>query len=176
MEDNKKIIKTIPPSIEVKRRAAMITGITGQDGSYLSELLINKGYIVHGIIRRSSLVNTSRIEHLFSNERLKLHYGDLTDSTNLVKLVYLTQPDEVYNLGAQSDVKVSFDLAEYTANVDAIGTLRLLDAIRTCKLDNKIKFYQASTSELYGKVQEIPQNENTPFYPRSPYVSLRILP
>ena len=169
-------IVSLPQTINNKsRKVALITGITGQDGSYLTELLINKGYIVHGIVRRSSSFNTGRIEHLYSNRlthaegSMKLHYGDLTDSTNLVKLIYEIQPDEVYNLGAQSHVKISFDLAEYTAEVDAVGTLRLLDAIRTCKLENKIKFYQASTSELYGKVQEIPQSEKTPFYPRSPY-------
>jgi GDPmannose 4,6-dehydratase len=158
-----------------KQKVALLTGITGQDGSYLTEFLLSKGYIVHGIIRRSSSFNTGRIQHLYENPQthtegsMKLHYGDLTDSTNLVKLIYEVQPDEVYNLGAMSHVAISFDLAEYTAEVDAIGTLRLLDAIRTCKLDNKIKFYQASTSELYGKVHEIPQKETTPFYPRSPY-------
>ncbi|RNA13463.1 GDP-mannose 4-6 dehydratase [Brachionus plicatilis] len=156
-------------------RVALITGITGQDGSYLAELLISKGYIVHGIVRRSSSFNTARIEHLYADRRthtesrMKLHYGDLTDSTNLVKLIYEIQPNEVYNLGAQSHVKISFDLAEYTAEVDAVGTLRLLDAIRTCNMEKKIKFYQASTSEMYGKVQQIPQTEQTPFYPRSPY-------
>lgn len=174
--DNKNEIVKIPSTISNKtRRVALITGITGQDGSYLSEFLLSKGYEVHGIVRRSSSFNTARIQHLYSNPvthsegQMKLHYGDLTDSTNLVKLIYQIQPNEVYNLGAQSHVKVSFDLAEYTAEVDAIGTLRLLDAIRTCRLDNAIKFYQASTSELYGKVQEIPQTEKTPFYPRSPY-------
>lgn len=167
----------LPPTINssASQKIALITGITGQDGSYLSELLISKGYMVHGIIRRSSSFNTARIEHLYSNKvthemgRMKLHYGDLTDSTNLVKLIYEIQPNEVYNLGAMSHVKISFDLAEYTAEVDAVGTLRLLDAIRTCKMEDKIKFYQASTSEMYGKVQEIPQTEKTPFYPRSPY-------
>lgn len=157
------------------QKIALITGITGQDGSYLTELLISKNYIVHGIVRRSSSFNTKRIEHLYSNPvthsegSMKLHYGDLTDSTNLVKLINSIKPDEVYNLGAQSHVKISFDLAEYTAEVDAIGTLRLLDAIRTCNLEHKVRFYQASTSEMYGKVQEIPQKETTPFYPRSPY-------
>jgi len=157
------------------KRVALITGITGQDGSYLTELLISKGYIVHGIVRRSSSFNTKRIEHLYSNPIthsegiMKLHYGDLTDSTNLVKLISEIQPNEIYNLGAQSHVKISFDLAEYTAEVDAIGTLRILDAIRTCKLEHKVRFYQASTSEMFGKVQEIPQKETTPFYPRSPY-------
>jgi GDPmannose 4,6-dehydratase len=175
-EDSNLLLDQLPPSIFNKtRKVALITGITGQDGSYLSEFLLSKGYEVHGIVRRSSSFNTARIQHLYSNPvthsegKMKLHYGDLTDSTNLVKLIYQIQPNEVYNLGAQSHVKVSFDLAEYTAEVDAIGTLRLLDAIRTCRLDNSIRFYQASTSELYGKVQEIPQTEKTPFYPRSPY-------
>ena len=177
-EDNKEQIAiSLPPTIKSNQngKVALITGITGQDGSYLSELLISKGYMVHGILRRSSSFNTGRIEHLYSNtvthemNRMKLHYGDLTDSTNLVKLIYEIQPNEVYNLGAMSHVKISFELAEYTAEVDAVGTLRLLDAIRTCKMDDKIKFYQASTSEMYGKVQEIPQTEKTPFYPRSPY-------
>ncbi|XP_067928615.1 GDP-mannose 4,6 dehydratase-like [Watersipora subatra] len=157
------------------QKVALISGITGQDGSYLTELLLDKGYQVHGIIRRSSSFNTGRINHLYSDSAthsggsMKLHYGDLTDSTCLVKLISQIQPDEIYNLGAMSHVKVSFDLAEYTADVDAVGVLRLLDAIRTCNLDKKTKFYQASTSELYGKVQEIPQKETTPFYPRSPY-------
>ena len=168
-------VVSLPPTIANKRPRALITGITGQDGSYLCELLLSKGYDVHGIIRRSSSFNTARIQHLYSNTSthaegaMKLHYGDLTDSTNLVKLIYEIEPNEVYNLGAQSHVKISFDLAEYTAEVDAIGTLRLLDAIRTCKLDKSVRFYQASTSEMYGKVQEIPQTEKTPFYPRSPY-------
>ncbi len=153
-------------------KTALISGITGQDGSYLTELLIEKGYIVHGIIRRSSSFNTFRIDHLYSNKeilnkRLFLHYGDLTDSSNLNRIIEKTQPDEIYNLGAQSHVQVSFEVPEYTAEVDAIGTLRFLDAIRETGL--KTKFYQASTSELYGAVQEIPQNEKTPFYPRSPY-------
>ncbi|KAL7645949.1 UNVERIFIED_CONTAM: hypothetical protein RMT77_002846 [Armadillidium vulgare] len=158
-----------------KPKVALLTGITGQDGSYLAEFLLSKGYEVHGIIRRASTFNTGRIRHLYGDSKthtegkMHLHYGDLTDSTCLVKIISKVQPDEIYNLGAQSHVKVSFDLAEYTANVDALGTLRLLDAIRTCHLDSKIKFYQASTSELYGKVQEIPQKETTPFYPRSPY-------
>ncbi|ORY43099.1 GDP-mannose 4,6-dehydratase [Rhizoclosmatium globosum] len=157
-----------------RRKVALITGITGQDGSYLTELLLEKGYTVHGIIRRSSSFNTGRIEHLYRDQhdspsRMILHYGDLTDSTNLVQIVSKVQPTEIYNLGAQSHVKVSFDMAEYTADVDGVGTLRLLDAIRTCGLTNSVKFYQASTSELYGKVQEIPQSETTPFYPRSPY-------
>jgi len=161
--------------VEALDKVALITGITGQDGSYLAEFLLNKGYQVHGIIRRSSSFNTGRISHLYENPlshtsgNMRLHYGDLTDSSCLVKIISEVQPSEIYNLGAQSHVKVSFDLAEYTANVDAVGTLRLLDAIRTCGLDKKVKFYQASTSELYGKVQQIPQNESTPFYPRSPY-------
>lgn len=159
---------------------AVITGITGQDGSYLAEFLIAKGYKVHGILRRSSSFNTGRIEHLYSNPQthsggnMKLHYGDLTDSTCLVKIINEVKPTEIYNLGAQSHVKVSFDLAEYTANVDGVGTLRLLDAIKTCGLTNSVKFYQASTSELYGKVQEIPQKETTPFYPRSPYGAAKL--
>jgi len=161
--------------MESKQKVALISGITGQDGSYLTELLISKGYIVHGIIRRSSSFNTARIEHIYNKEehsqspKMILHYGDLTDSTCLVKIINQVQPDEIYNLGAQSHVKVSFELAEYTSNVDGLGTLRLLDAIRTCRLDKQVRFYQASTSELYGKAQEIPQNEKTPFYPRSPY-------
>ncbi|KAK7075999.1 hypothetical protein SK128_022000 [Halocaridina rubra] len=161
-------------------KKALLTGITGQDGSYLAELLLSKGYQVHGIIRRSSSFNTGRIRHLYEDSkihscgRMQLHYGDLTDSTCLVKIISLVQPDEIYNLGAQSHVKVSFDLAEYTGNVDAMGTLRLLDAIRTCGLEKKVRFYQASTSELYGKVQEIPQKETTPFYPRSPYGAAKL--
>uniref|UniRef100_A0AAQ5ZA21 GDP-mannose 4,6-dehydratase n=1 Tax=Amphiprion ocellaris TaxID=80972 RepID=A0AAQ5ZA21_AMPOC len=160
-----------------ERKVAVITGITGQDGSYLAEFLLAKGYEVHGVLRRSSSFNTGRIEHLYQNPQthaegnMKLHYGDLTDSTCLVKIINLVKPTEIYNLGAQSHVKVSFELAEYTANVDGVGTLRLLDAIKTCGLTNNVKFYQASTSELYGKVQEIPQKETTPFYPRSPYGS-----
>ena len=154
------------------RKKALITGITGQDGSYLAELLLEKDYEVHGIIRRSSSFNTGRIDHLHNNpdildKRMFLYHGDLTDSSNLNRLLEKIQPDEVYNLGAQSHVKVSFEVPEYTADVDAIGTLRFLDAIKDTGL--KTRFYQASTSELYGKVQEIPQNENTPFYPRSPY-------
>jgi len=157
-------------------KVALITGITGQDGSYLTELLLEKGYTVHGIVRRASNPNTARIEHLYGNrathteDRMHLHYGDLTDSSCLVKILSKTQPDEIYNLGAQSHVGVSFDVAEYTAEVDGVGTLRLLDAIRTCGLDSKgVKFYQASTSEMFGKVAETPQTETTPFYPRSPY-------
>lgn len=148
-------------------KKAFITGITGQDGSFLTELLLDKGYEVHGIIRRASVFNTQRIEHLMGHERLSLHHGDLSDSANLNKLLRQIQPDEIYNLGAQSHVKVSFDVPEYTAQVDAVGTLRLLDAMQNqCP---NARFYQASTSELYGKVQEIPQTETTPFYPRSPY-------
>jgi GDPmannose 4,6-dehydratase len=155
-------------------KIALITGITGQDGAYLAELLLSKGYIVHGIKRRSSMFNTGRIDHLYKDQHEKqvkffLHYGDLTDSTNLIRIIQETQPDEIYNLAAQSHVKVSFETPEYTANSDALGTLRILEAIRILKLENKTRFYQASTSEMYGYVQEIPQKETTPFYPRSPY-------
>ncbi|MEI6946667.1 GDP-mannose 4,6-dehydratase [Paraflavisolibacter sp. H34] len=155
-------------------KRALITGVTGQDGAYLSELLLEKGYEVHGIKRRSSLFNTDRIDHLYQdphekNVRFKLHYGDLTDSTNLIRIIQEVQPDEIYNLGAMSHVKVSFDTPEYTANVDGLGTLRILEAVRILGLTEKTKIYQASTSELYGLVQEIPQSEKTPFYPRSPY-------
>ena len=155
-------------------KRALITGITGQDGAYLAEFLLEKGYEVHGIKRRSSSLNTERINHLYvdlheKDVRLKLHYGDLTDSTNLIRIVQEVQPDEIYNLAAQSHVKVSFDSPEYTANTDAIGTLRILEAIRILKMSDRVKFYQASTSELYGLAQEVPQNEQTPFYPRSPY-------
>ena len=148
-------------------KVALITGITGQDGSYLAELLLEKGYEVHGIIRRSSLINTHRIDHLYQN--IKLHYGDLTDSTNIVRVIQLVQPDEIYNLGAQSHVKVSFEMPEYTADVDGVGTLRILEAVRLLGMENRVRIYQASTSELYGLVQEVPQRETTPFYPRSPY-------
>ncbi len=159
-------------------KIALVTGINGQDGSYLAELLLEKGYEVHGIIRRSSTFNTERIEHLYidtllkdlhKRQNIKLHYGDMTDATNLIRLVQEIQPDEIYNLAAQSHVKVSFDMPEYTAETDGIGTLKLLEAVRICNLSNKTKIYQASTSELYGKVQETPQTETTPFYPRSPY-------
>ncbi|RYD82188.1 MAG: GDP-mannose 4,6-dehydratase [Sphingobacteriales bacterium] len=155
-------------------KVALITGITGQDGAYLAELLLKKGYIVHGIKRRSSLLNTDRIDHLYQdphekNVRLHLHYGDLTDSTNLIRIVQETQPDEIYNLAAQSHVQVSFETPEYTANADALGTLRILEAVRICGLASKTRIYQASTSELYGLVQAVPQSETTPFYPRSPY-------
>jgi GDPmannose 4,6-dehydratase len=155
-------------------KKAIITGVTGQDGAYLSELLLEKGYEVHGIKRRSSLFNTDRIDHLYQDphekdRNFKLHYGDLTDSTNLIRIVQDVQPDEIYNLGAMSHVKVSFDTPEYTANADGIGTLRILEAVRLLGLSRKTKIYQASTSELYGLVQEVPQKETTPFYPRSPY-------
>lgn len=156
------------------QKRALITGITGQDGAYLAEFLLNKGYEVHGIKRRSSLFNTDRIDHLYQdpherNLKLKLHYGDLTDSTNLIRIIQEVQPDEIYNLAAMSHVKVSFETPEYTANADGIGTLRILEAIRICGLIEKTRFYQASTSELYGLVQQVPQSETTPFYPRSPY-------
>ena len=160
-------------------KVALITGVTGQDGSYLAELLLEKGYIVHGIKRRSSLINTERIDHIYQdphiqNQNLILHYGDLTDSSNIIRLMSEISPDEVYNLGAQSHVAVSFEVPEYTADVDAIGTLRILEAIRFLGLENKTKFYQASTSELYGLVQEVPQTEKTPFYPRSPYAVAKL--
>src|SRR3990167_2921012 len=156
------------------KKIALITGITGQDGSYLAELLLEKNYIVHGVIRRSSSFNTGRIMHLFEdphveNPRLILHYGDLTDATRLAQLIHQIQPNEIYNLGAQSHVRVSFDEPVYTADVDAVGTLRLLEAIRSIDTQNKIRYYQASSSEMYGLVQEVPQKETTPFYPRSPY-------
>jgi len=160
---------------DARAKVALITGITGQDGSYLAEFLIEKGYEVHGIIRRSSTFNTGRISHLYDDPKshregkMILHYGDLIDGSSLVKIISKVRPLEIYNLAAQSHVKVSLDLAEYTAEVDAVGTLRLLDAIKTCGLEKSVKFYQASTSELYGKVQEVPQTEKTPFYPRSPY-------
>lgn len=156
------------------RKRALITGITGQDGAYLTDLLLEKGYEVHGVKRRASLFNTDRIDHLYqdpheSDIRLKLHYGDLTDSTNLIRIIQEVQPDEIYNLAAMSHVKVSFDTPEYTANADGIGTLRILEAMRILGMDKDVRFYQASTSELYGLVQEVPQSETTPFYPRSPY-------
>ncbi len=161
------------------KKVALITGVTGQDGAYLSELLLDKGYIVHGVKRRSSSFNTGRVEHLYEdphveNPHFVLHYGDMTDSTNLIRIVQETQPDEIYNLAAQSHVQVSFETAEYTANADAIGTLRLLEAIRLLGLTGKSRFYQASTSELYGKVQAVPQSETTPFYPRSPYAAAKL--
>ncbi|MEO8852557.1 MAG: GDP-mannose 4,6-dehydratase [Ginsengibacter sp.] len=155
-------------------KSALITGITGQDGAYLAELLLSKGYLVHGVKRRSSLINTQRIDHLYvdpheNHVNFKLHYGDMTDSTNLIRIVQETQPDEIYNLAAMSHVKVSFDNPEYTANADGVGTLRLLEAVRILKLEKRTRIYQASTSELFGLVQEVPQKETTPFYPRSPY-------
>jgi GDPmannose 4,6-dehydratase len=160
-------------------KTALITGITGQDGSYLAELLLAKGYTVHGIKRRASLFNTERVDHIYQDRhiedaRFKLHYGDLSDTSNLIRIVQETQPDEIYNLGAMSHVAVSFESPEYTADVDAIGTLRLLEAIRILGLEKKTRFYQASTSELYGLVQEIPQKETTPFYPRSPYAVAKL--
>lgn len=155
-------------------KVALITGITGQDGAFLTELLLSKGYIVHGIKRRSSSFNTGRLSHLYSDRhnpeaRLFLHFGDLTDSTNLIRVIQEVQPNEIYNLGAQSHVAVSFETPEYTANADAVGTLRILEAIRILKMEERVRFYQASTSEMFGKVQEVPQKETTPFYPRSPY-------
>ena len=163
----------------MSEKVALITGVTGQDGAYLSELLLAKGYVVHGVKRRSSSLNTSRVDHLYvdphiGNTRFFLHFGDVTDSTNLIRLIQETQPIEIYNLAAQSHVQVSFETPEYTANADAVGTLRLLEAIRILRLEDKVRFYQASTSELYGKVQEIPQKETTPFYPRSPYGAAKL--
>ena len=160
-------------------KIALITGVTGQDGAYLAELLLKKGYIVHGIKRRSSLFNTNRIDHLYQDPHIEqrnfiLHYGDMTDSTNLIRIIQECQPDEIYNLAAQSHVKVSFETPEYTANSDALGTLRILEAIRILGLEQKTRFYQASTSELYGLVQEVPQKETTPFYPRSPYAAAKL--
>ncbi|MHB1278422.1 MAG: GDP-mannose 4,6-dehydratase [Bacteroidia bacterium] len=160
-------------------KVALITGVTGQDGAYLSEFLLNKGYEVHGIKRRSSLLNTDRIDHLYQdpherNLRFHLHYGDMTDSTNLIRIIQETQPDEIYNLAAQSHVKVSFETPEYTANADGVGVLRILEAIRILGMEKKTRFYQASTSELYGLVQEVPQSERTPFYPRSPYAAAKL--
>ncbi|MEQ8324750.1 MAG: GDP-mannose 4,6-dehydratase [Vicingaceae bacterium] len=160
-------------------KIALITGITGQDGAYLAELLLKKGYTVHGIKRRSSLFNTERVDHLYKDpheeeSRFHLHYGDMTDSTNLIRIVQETRPDEIYNLAAQSHVKVSFETPEYTANSDATGALRMLEAIRILGIEDKTRFYQASTSELYGKVQAVPQDENTPFYPRSPYAVAKL--
>src|SRR5689334_2277265 len=169
-------IRNADPQIhgQVMPKRALITGITGQDGAYLAELLVSKGYEVHGIKRRASSFNTDRIDHLYqdpheSNLRLHLHYGDLTDATNLIRIIQEVQPDEIYNLAAQSHVAVSFETPEYTANADAVGTLRLLEAIRILNLQDKSRFYQASTSEMFGKVLETPQRETTPFYPRSPY-------
>jgi len=164
---------------DMTKKVALITGITGQDGSYLAEFLLKKGYEVHGIKRRASMFNTQRIDHVYEdphvdNKRFILHYGDLTDTSNLTRIIQQVQPDEIYNLGAQSHVAVSFEAPEYTADVDAIGTLRLLEAIRFLGLEKKTRFYQASTSELYGLVQEIPQRETTPFYPRSPYAAAKL--
>jgi len=160
-------------------KTALITGVTGQDGAILAEFLLNKGYTVHGIKRRSSSFNTARVDHLYQDPhaegiRFFMHYGDLTDATNLIRLVQTTQPDEIYNLAAQSHVQVSFETPEYTANADALGTLRLLEAIRILGMEDKVRFYQASTSELYGNAEEIPQNENTPFHPRSPYGAAKL--
>src|SRR5580692_2830 len=162
-----------------RSKSALITGATGQDGAYLAELLLGKGYVVHGIKRRSSSFNTARVDHLYRDPheegvRFHLHYGDVTDATNLIRIVQETQPDEIYNLAAQSHVQVSFETPEYTANSDALGTLRLLEAMRILGLKDRTRFYQASTSELYGKVQEIPQSEKTPFYPRSPYGAAKL--
>src|SRR5690242_11657990 len=160
-------------------RVALITGVTGQDGAYLAEFLIEKGYLVHGIKRRSSSFNTGRVDHLYedpheSSPQFLMHYGDMTDATNLIRIIQETQPDEIYNLAAQSHVQVSFETPEYTANADGLGTLRLLDAIRILGMEKSVRFYQASTSELYGKVQEVPQRETTPFYPRSPYGAAKL--
>jgi GDPmannose 4,6-dehydratase len=166
-------------TVKSNGKVALITGVTGQDGAYLSELLLSKGYTVHGLKRRSSSFNTGRIEHIYqdpheADPRFVLHYGDMTDSTNLIRIVQQTQPDEIYNLAAQSHVQVSFETPEYTSNADGTGTLRLLEAIRILGLEKKTKFYQASTSELYGLVQEVPQSEKTPFYPRSPYAAAKL--
>ena len=168
-----------PPAHNLQPKVALITGVTGQDGSYLAELLLEKGYIVHGIKRRSSQFNTQRVDHIYQDPhiddaRFHLHYGDLSDTSNLIRIVQETQPDEIYNLGAQSHVAVSFESPEYTSDVDGLGTLRLLEAIRILGLEKKTRFYQASTSELYGLVQEIPQKETTPFYPRSPYAVAKL--
>jgi GDPmannose 4,6-dehydratase len=180
MPTDKEVTSKIPEHRNGEGRpVALITGVTGQDGSYLAELLLEKGYEVHGIKRRASQFNTGRIDHIYKDPHEEdvnffLHYGDLTDSTNLIRIVQETQPDEIYNLAAQSHVQVSFDSPEYTADVDALGTLRLLEAIRILDLDDQTRFYQASTSELYGKVQEVPQTEETPFYPRSPYAAAKL--
>ncbi|MFO8100392.1 MAG: GDP-mannose 4,6-dehydratase, partial [Salinibacter sp.] len=180
MPTDKQVTSKIPAHRDGEDRpVALITGVTGQDGSYLAELLLEKGYEVHGIKRRASSFNTGRIDHIYEDPhaedvRFFLHYGDLTDSTNLIRIVQETQPDEIYNLAAQSHVQVSFDSPEYTADVDALGTLRLLEAIRILDLVGQTRFYQASTSELYGKVQEVPQTEETPFYPRSPYAAAKL--
>src|SRR5258708_27213399 len=163
----------------VAKRVALITGVTGQDGAYLAEFLLNKGYVVHGLKRRSSAFNAGRVDHLYQDpheqeQGFTMHYGDMTDATNLIRVVQETQPDEIYNLAAQSHVKVSFDTPEYTANADGLGTLRILEAVRLLKLEQKTRIYQASTSELYGLVQAVPQNESTPFYPRSPYAVAKL--
>ncbi len=163
----------------MSERVAFITGVTGQDGAYLAELLLSKGYVVHGVKRRSSSFNTERVDHLYhdpheGNVRFFLHYGDMTDATNLIRIVQEVRPTEIYNLAAQSHVQVSFETPEYTANADALGTLRLLEAIRILRMEKEVRFYQASTSELYGKVQEVPQRETTPFYPRSPYAAAKL--
>src|SRR6185437_7980098 len=162
-----------------RNRVALITGVTGQDGAYLAELLLKKGYFVHGLKRRSSSFNTGRVDHLYqhtheSDLRFVMHYGDMTNATNLIRIVQETKPDEIYNLAAQSHVHVSFETPEYTANADALGALRILEAVRILGLGNKTRIYQASTSELYGKVREIPQSETTPFYPRSPYAAAKL--
>jgi GDPmannose 4,6-dehydratase len=172
-------MKSQRPPADARHPVALITGVTGQDGSYLAELLLAKGYLVHGIKRRSSSFNTGRVDHLYqdlheSDVRFRMHYGDLTDATNLIRIMQEVQPDEVYNLGAQSHVQVSFETPEYTGNSDALGTLRLLEAIRILNLQDKTRFYQASTSELYGKVRAVPQDESTPFYPRSPYAVAKL--
>src|SRR5436189_55197 len=165
--------------VRPSQKVALITGATGQDGAYLAELLLSKGYIVHGMKRRSSSFNTERIDHLIHDPHeegvsFHLHYGDLTDATNLIRIIQETQPDEIYNLAAQSHVQVSFETPEYTANADGLGTLRLLEAIRILGRERCVRFYQASTSELYGKAQEVPQSETTPFYPRSPYAAAKL--
>lgn len=172
-------LQGLPQRMRPDKKIALVTGVTGQDGAYLSELLLSKGYHVHGIKRRSSSFNTERVDHLYEDPhvgtpRFRMHYGDLTDATNLIRLVQEVQPDEIYNLAAQSHVGVSFETPEYTANADAIGTLRLLEAIRILNLEDKVRFYQASTSELFGKVQEIPQRETTPFHPCSPYAVAKL--
>src|SRR6056297_1230169 len=179
MSTKKEVTSKVPKNRDEDRPIALITGITGQDGSYLAEFLLEKGYEVHGIKRRASQFNTDRVDHLYQDPHEEdvdffLHYGDLTDSTNLIRIVQETQPDEIYNLAAQSHVQVSFDTPEYTAEVDALGTLRLLEAIRILDLTDTTRFYQASTSELYGQVQEVPQTEETPFYPRSPYAAAKL--
>src|SRR6056297_308576 len=179
MSTKKEVTSKVPKNRDEDRPIALITGITGQDGSYLAEFLLEKGYEVHGIKRRASQFNTDRVDHLYQDPheedvRFFLHYGDMTDSTNLIRIVQETQPDEIYNLAAQSHVQVSFDTPEYTADVDALGALRLLEAVRILDMTGDVRLYQASTSELYGKVQETPQSESTPFYPRSPYAAAKL--